>query len=156
MLTVTQRLSTAPVAPPAATLVLTAEERTRARNRFRAADGEEVQLMLPRGTTLRGGDWLASDDGSGVVRVEAAIEPVLTVRAADPHTLMRAAYHLGNRHVPLELRGDCLRFSPDPVLADMLRQLGLDVVEERAPFQPEAGAYGGHSHAHAPLYRHVP
>jgi urease accessory protein len=158
MITVTQHLPSPPSTSASLTLTLTAEERTHARGRYRAANGEEVQLMLTRGTVLRDGDWLATDDGT-VVRVEAAVEPVLTVRAVDLHTLLRAAYHLGNRHVPLELKPNYLRLSPDPVLADMLRRLGLEVVEELAPFEPEPGAYGGHSHGHAHahtnVYRHA-
>lgn len=157
MITVSRRLSSPPPTAALATLSLTAEERTHARGRYRALNGEEVQLLLTRGSVLRDGDWLATDDDSVAVHIQAAVEPVLTVRAADPHTLLRAAYHLGNRHVPLELQRDYLRLSPDPVLADMLRQLGLEVVEEQAPFQPEPGAYGGHHHAqtHAHVYRHT-
>lgn len=153
MITVTQCLPSLPSNAATVTLTLTAEERTHARGRYRAASGEEVQLLLTRGTVLRGGDWLASADGAATVRIEAAIEPVLTVRATDPHTLMRAVYHLGNRHVPLELKQDFLRLSPDPVLADMLRRLGLELTEESAPFEPEAGAYGSHHHGHGNVYR---
>lgn len=148
MLTLTQRLAPEVDASAAHTLPLTAEERTRSRHRFTTIDGIEVQLALPRGTTLRDGDLLrASEDGT-LVRVQARPEPVLTVRAPDALALTRAAFHLGNRHVALELGPGYLRLSSDPVLADMLAQLGLTVVEEVAPFQPEAGAYGDHSHHH--------
>ncbi|MBI5612357.1 MAG: urease accessory protein UreE [Gammaproteobacteria bacterium] len=146
MLTLTQRLPADPNAAAPHRLVLSAEERTRSRQRFVMENGEEVQLMLPRGTLLRDGDLLAGADGSALVRVRAMAEPVLTARAAHALTLLRAAYHLGNRHVALELGCDYLRLSPDSVLADMLVQLGLTTVSETAPFQPEPGAYGGHGH----------
>ena len=108
-----------------------------------------MQLALSRGTVLRDGDLLLGDQVDVLVRVRAKPEPVLTARAADAHTLLRAAYHLGNRHVPVEVGDEFLRLSPDSVLADMLTQLGLEVVEETAPFQPEAGAYAGHAHSHS-------
>jgi urease accessory protein len=79
-----------------------------------------------------------------VVAVQARPEPVLTVRAASPFALMRAAYHLGNRHVPLELGPDYLRLGYDPVLADLLGRLGVECVSEIAPLSPEPGAYGAH------------
>jgi len=148
MLTLTQRLSPDSSAEAAHTLRLTAEERTRSRHRFVTTDGIETQLVLARGTVLRDGDLLRANEDGSLVRVQAYPEPVLTVRAPDASALTRAAYHLGNRHVALELGGDFLRLSPDPVLADMLVQLGLSVVEEVVPFQPEAGAYNGHSHSH--------
>jgi urease accessory protein len=146
MLTVTQRsLKNSPVEPPY-TLSLTAEERTRSRRRFETDDGEAVYLQLPRGTILCDGDILASETGEILVRVTAKPELVLTVTAADLLTLMRSAYHLGNRHVPLEITPTYLRLSPDPVLQKMLIQLGVEVREEMAPFQPEIGAYS-HSHS---------
>jgi urease accessory protein len=151
MLTLTQRLPADASARAAHELALTAEERTRSRFRFDTEDGVTVQLVLPRGTMLRDGDWLRADDGATFVRVRARPEPVLTARAPDALTLLRAAYHLGNRHVPVEVGNDYLRIAPDSVLADMLRQLGLAVIEEVVPFQPEAGAYGGHSHRQASL-----
>jgi len=129
----------------------------RQKSRFDATDstGRHLGVFLPRGTVVRGGDVLVAEDGS-MVRVEAAPQPVLEVRACahhgSPFDLMRAAYHLGNRHVQLELRPDCLRLEPDHVLADMLRALHLDVEAVQAPFEPEAGAYAaghGHLEAHA-------
>lgn len=157
MLTVIQRLSAAPTANAKHILALTAEERTRSRFRFAAEDNTEIQLVLPRGTVLREGDLLRAEDGT-LVRVHAKPEPVLTAHAPDGWTLLRAAYHLGNRHVPVEVGKDYLRLSPDSVLADMLLQLGLSIVKEVTPFQPEAGAYGGHSHhganTHAPFRAH--
>lgn len=158
MLSLTQRLKPDPTAKVAHSLPLTAEERTRSRHRFTSADGTELHLILPRGTQLRDGDLLASADGDVLVRVQARPEPVLTVRTADPDALARAAYHLGNRHVALELGSGYLRLSPDSVLAEMLTQLGLKIIEETAPFQPEAGAYAGHSHhqdmSRVPFRRH--
>ncbi len=148
MLTLTQRLPVDASARAAHELVLTAEERTRSRFRFETEDGVTAQLVLPRGTVLRDGDLLRADDGVTLVRVRARPEPVLTARAPDAPTLLRAAYHLGNRHVQVEVGKDYLRLSPDSVLADMVTQLGLAIVEEVVPFQPEAGAYGGHSHQH--------
>ncbi|MBI5335866.1 MAG: urease accessory protein UreE [Burkholderiales bacterium] len=127
----------------------------RQKSRFEAQDsaGRRLGVFLPRGTVVRGGDVLVAEDGS-MVRVEAAPQPVLQVRACaahgSPFDLMRAAYHLGNRHVQLELRPDCLLLEPDHVLADLLRAMHLQVEEVQAPFEPEAGAYAasGHGHLH--------
>lgn len=149
MITLTQRLPADPAAAAQHLLALTAEERTRSRLRFDTEQGVTAQLVLPRGTVLRDGDLLRADDGATLVRVHAKPEPVLTARTDDGRTLLCAAYHLGNRHVPVEVGRDYVRLSPDSVLADMLRQLGLFVIEEVAPFQPEAGAYGGHAHSHS-------
>jgi urease accessory protein len=144
MLTVTDRLPAINSAVNAFTLVLTAEERTKSRHRFETEEGETVFLRLPRGTVLRDGDMLRSDNGEYLILVKAKSEPVLTVTAATPLDLLRAAYHLGNRHVPLEIGTTYLRLSPDPVLEAMLEHLGMIMVEENAPFQPEFGAYGHH------------
>jgi urease accessory protein len=135
---------------------------TRRRSRFEASasDGRRLGVFLPRGQVLRGGDVLVADDGT-LIRVVAAAQPVMVVRAAHgaPLDLLRASYHLGNRHVPLELRADHLKLEPDPVLAAMLRALALDVSEALAAFEPETGAYaehpgahpgGGHAHPHGP------
>jgi urease accessory protein len=121
--------------------MLTAEERTRSRHRFETLAGETVYLQLPRGTVLRDGDLLRSQDGV-LVQVVAKPEPVLTVTAPTPLALLQAAYHLGNRHVSLEITPTALRLSPDPVLRDLLEQRGLQVMEETQPFHPEMGAYG--------------
>jgi urease accessory protein len=110
--------------------------------------GEEVALVLPRGTVLRDGDVLVAQDG-GLVRVVAAAETVLMVTARDRLTLTRAAYHLGNRHTPVEVGADYLKLEYDPVLADMLKRIGALVEQVTLPFQPESGAYGGgHKHGH--------
>lgn len=129
---------------------------TRQKSRFDAADsaGRHLGVFLPRGQVVRGGDVLVAEDGS-LIRVDAAPQPVLVVRPCaehgSPFDLLRAAYHLGNRHVQLELEPDHLKLEPDHVLADMLRAMHLIVREEQAAFEPEAGAYvaGGHGHAHA-------
>jgi len=109
-------------------------------------------LQLPRGEPLQPGEWLGSDDGPALVRVEAADEALLVVRAADSLELLRAAYHLGNRHVALQVSATELRLLADPVLAEMLRQRGLHLEEQLAPFLPEGGAYAseGHGHTHGP------
>ena len=127
---------------------------TRSKSRFSATDstGREIGVVLPRGTLLRGGDVLVAEDGT-LLRVIASPQPVLQVRHCaehgSPFDLLRAAYHLGNRHVPLELQPELLQFEPDPVLADMLRRQHLIVTEAQAAFEPEGGAYGegaGHGH----------
>ena len=129
-------------------LVLPFAERSKSRLRAVLDNAEEAALFLPRGTVLRGGDLLVAEDGT-FVEVQAAPERVLEVRAVDSQALMRAAYHLGNRHTPVEVGRDYLRLEFDPVLADMLARLGVQAVQADAPFEPEAGAYGGgHKHGH--------
>jgi urease accessory protein len=126
----------------------------RCKSRFEATDssGRVLGVFLPRGTAVRGGDVLVVEDGS-LVRVIAAPQPVLVVtpcaQHGTPFDLARAAYHLGNRHVAIELQPDHLKIEPDHVLADMLRAMHLDVAERRESFEPEGGAYGGHGHAHS-------
>ena len=139
-------------ATPQGRVILAIEHRVRSRLRVRLDDGRDAGLFLPRGTLLRGGDRLASDDGE-VIEVVAAAETVSTIRSNDATQLARAAYHLGNRHVPLQVEDGWLRYQHDHVLDDMVRQIGLDVVVEQAPFEPEAGAYqqaahGDHHHTH--------
>ena len=145
MITFTKHLPANPDAVVSFTLPMTADDRTRSRHRFETGTGEVVNLHLPRGTVLRDRDLLQSEDGSCLVLVTAKPESVLTVRASTPLLLMRAAYHLGNRHVALEVTDHYLRFSPDAVLQGMLEKMGLEVIAEIMPFQPETGAYG-HSH----------
>lgn len=146
ILTFTQRLSTSTQGDPKYRLSLTAEERSRSRYSVSTDDGQAVYLHLPRGITLKEGDRLQADTGE-IAHIHAKPEPVLTVTAQSPLQLLQAAYHLGNRHVAIEISETYLRLSPDPVLRNLLEHRGLQVVEELAPFQPEAGAYG-HSHAH--------
>lgn len=124
------------------------ELRCKCRLRTCIASGEEVGLFLERGTVLRAGDRLLANDGR-VIEVMAAPEQVMDVRSSNAHLLARAAYHLGNRHVAVELQPGLVRFARDHVLGEMVRGLGLDVVETEAPFEPESGAYGSHGgHAH--------
>ena len=145
MLVLTEKLPANPDADVSFTLPLTALERTRSRHRFETDSGEELHLRLPRGTVLRDRDLLQSEDDSCLVRVTAKPEPVMTAIAQDWLLLMRAAYHLGNRHIPVEITPNYLRLSPDSVLQGMLEKMGLEVKAEIAPFQPEIGAYG-HNH----------
>jgi urease accessory protein len=125
-------------------LSLTAAERTRSRHHFITDEQTPVYLQLPRGTTLQEGDLLASETDNILVRVAAKPELVVTVTSDDALNLLRAAYHLGNRHVSLEITPTYLRLTPDPVLEGMLTQLGLQVVAEIAPFCPQGGAYSHH------------
>jgi urease accessory protein len=133
---------------------------TRQKSRFDTEDsqGRKLGVFLPRGNVVRGGDVLVTEDGS-LVKVIATPQPVLVVRTSahgTPFDLLRAAYHLGNRHVALELQADRLQLEPDHVLADMLRQMHLAVTEELAPFEPEAGAYAAHaSHGHGHAHDHA-
>ncbi|NJO77433.1 MAG: urease accessory protein UreE [Cyanobacteria bacterium RM1_2_2] len=157
----TDRLSSPVTEPVHLTLSLTAEERTRSRHYFETdetIDGEGVHLNLARGTVLRHGDVLRSEDGKTLVQIVAKPEPVMTVLASTPLDLLRAAYHLGNRHVPLEVKETYLRLSPDPVLRSMLEQMGVQITEDVLPFEPEAGAYNhpesSHAHRHAHSHAH--
>lgn len=147
MLTLTQRQPPNPNVVVNFTLALTAEERTRSRYRWETKDGKVLFFRLPRGTILQDGDILQDETKRENVRITAKAESVLTVFAPTPVLLMRGAYHLGNRHVPVEITSSYLRLLPDPVLRTMLEQLGLKVIEETLPFQPELGAYG-HYHSH--------
>ena len=127
----------------------------RQKSRFDATDsaGRSLGIFLPRGTVVRGGDVLVAEDGS-LVRVTAAPQSVLKITHCPahgtPYDLIRAAYHLGNRHVPIELKPDHLKIEPDHVLADMLRAMHLIVHAVIEAFEPENGAYatGGHAHSH--------
>jgi urease accessory protein len=135
----------------------------RQKSRFEATDslGRQLGIFLPRGTLVRGGDVLIAEDGS-MVKVIAAPQTVLRITACSSHgspfDLTRAAYHLGNRHVPIELKPDHLKIEPDHVLADMLRSMHLIVNEVSESFEPEGGAYsaGGHGHAHEGGHGHAP
>ena len=135
----------------------------RSRSRFDATDsaGRTLGVFLPRGTVVRGGDVLVAEDGT-LVRAIAAPQPVLVIRPCATHgtpfDLTRAAYHLGNRHVGIELQPDHLKIEPDAVLADMLRSMHLIVTEASAAFEPEGGAYasGGHGHGHGHAHDAAP
>ena len=132
----------------------------RQKSRFDAIDsaGRQLGVFLPRGTMVRSGDVLVAEDGS-LITVVASDQKVLLVQHCPDHgtpfDLIRAAYHLGNRHVPIELKPDHLKIEPDHVLADMLRAMHLIVQEVETAFEPEGGAYsaqphshGGHTHSH--------
>ncbi len=143
--------------------VVTLDWDTRQKSRFQAADsqGRTLGVFLPRGTAVRGGDVLVGEDGS-LVRVVAAPQPLLRITACTAHgspfDLIRAAYHLGNRHVQIELKPDHLKIEPDHVLADMLRAMHLIVNPVEEAFEPENGAYGtggqGHAHGHSHDHGH--
>jgi urease accessory protein len=131
----------------------------RQKSRFDATDslGRSFGVFLARGTLVRGGDVLVLEDGS-LVRVHAAPQDVLRITACAEHgsafDLTRAAYHLGNRHVPIELQPDHLKIEPDHVLADMLRAMHMTVVTVQEAFEPEGGAYSSHGHAHGHEHSH--
>jgi urease accessory protein len=135
-------------------LVLSFELRQKSRLLARLASGEEVGLVLDRGTVLRGGDRLRAEDGR-VIGVVAAAEALMEARCADAVTLARCAFHLGNRHTPVEVRDGALRFAADEVLAGMLRGLGAAVQPLSAPFEPEAGAYAAGHHHHSSDQKHT-
>ncbi|WP_295526969.1 urease accessory protein UreE [uncultured Pseudacidovorax sp.] len=131
----------------AATIELDWDVRQKSRFDTTDSQGRRIGVFLPRGTAVRGGDILVVEDGS-LVRVIAAPQTVLRITHCTAHgtpfDLVRAAYHLGNRHVPIELQPDHLKIEPDHVLADMLRAMHLIVNEVQESFEPEGGAYGGH------------
>jgi urease accessory protein len=139
--------------PPERRLVLPFGERSRSRLRAVLDNGEEAGLFLERGSVLRNGDLLMADDGR-VVEVRAAPESVSTVHTDNGLILARASYHLGNRHVALQIGPGWLRYVHDHVLDDMLRGFGLTVIVEQAPFEPEGGAYVSASHSHAHPHAH--
>ena len=132
----------------------------RQKSRFDATDsqGRQLGVFLPRGTVVRGGDVLVAEDGS-MVRVIASPQPVLVITHCSEHgtpfDLLRAAYHLGNRHVPIELKPDHLKIEPDHVLADLLRAMHLLVREANEAFEPESGAYAPTSHGHGHDHPHA-
>lgn len=147
MIRLTQRLEHP---QPAHTRVsLTIDQRIRSRIKVILDDGRDAGIFLPRGLILRGGDCLQSDCGL-VVLVDASPESVSTVHSEDTYLLTRISYHLGNRHVPLQIAANFLRYQHDHVLDEMVIGLGATVICEQQPFEPEAGAYSqaGHSHTH--------
>ncbi|MEM1435803.1 MAG: urease accessory protein UreE [Pseudomonadota bacterium] len=126
-------------------------DRQRSRLRIELSGGGAAGIKLPRGTLLRDGQWLRSTTATSWLEVTAAPEPVSMLRSTDPEQLARAAYHLGNRHVWVQIGPGWLRYLADPVLDQMLLGLGFGVEHADAPFEPEAGAYSaehGHLHAH--------
>lgn len=139
-------------APATDAVELAYDERKRSRLKVTLKSGEEAGIFLERGDHLHGGDRLISEDGNTVVEILAAPEMLVEAVADSPLLFARAAYHLGNRHVPVQIlpepNGGRLRFQVDHVLAEMAKGLGCIVVETEAPFQPESGAYGGGHHHH--------
>jgi urease accessory protein len=131
----------------AGTLTLDFDTRHRRRIRLTADQGEDFLLDLPKAVAMGDGDGLQLDDGRWL-EVQAATEPIVEVRHKDSHQLARLAWHLGNRHLPTEIRDRVLRIRPDHVIEDMLRGFGADLLNVEAPFQPEGGAYGGNGHHH--------
>jgi len=137
------------------TLTLRFEQRQKSRQRVVLDSGREAGILLTPGSRLNDGDLLRAENGE-CVRVLAAIESLSTARSHDPLQLARASYHLGNRHVPVQIGTGWVRYAHDHVLDDMLRQLGLPVTVEQAAFEPEAGAYaGGHRHGHDAHHDHA-
>jgi len=144
------------------TLTLPFERRQKSRFKTTLDDGQDAGVILPRGRLLRGGDCLKTTDGK-IVEIIAADETVSTIYCEEPLELARASYHLGNRHVSLQITENWIRYLHDHVLDEMVEGLGLKVTVEKAPFEPEAGAYGGghkhgddheHSHGHSHTHEH--
>ena len=156
MIEITSRASTG---EPYTSLELPFELRQKSRFRATLANGEDASVVLPRGEILRGGDRLATSEGR-VVAIVSKPEHLLHAECESPHALARAAYHLGNRHVPVQVGAGWLRIADDHVLARMLAGLGAKVSAVEAPFEPEAGAYAGHSHGEsaggARIHEYVP
>ena len=156
MLEITSRFKSSPPGRTAAAadrLRLPFELRQKSRLRTQLVSGEAVALSLPRGEVLRGGDLLLASDGR-VVEVIAQPERLLHVECDSPQALARAAYHLGNRHIPVQVGDGWLRFGADHVLEQMLKGLAARVSPVEAPFEPEAGAYGGHTHGSTTYHAH--
>lgn len=135
------------------TLALPWDDRVKSRHVVLPPDGPAIAIALPRGTVLRDGTVLATDDGE-LLRITAAPEPLTRVTATTPLVLLRAAYHLANRHIAAQLAADSLLIERDPVLERMLVQLGAHVAHVVEPFEPEAGAYGAHGHGDASGHGH--
>jgi urease accessory protein len=135
---------------PADTVVLDFDDRHRRRMAMTGTRGLEFLLDLENAVALRGGDALVLDDGR-LIEVVAAPEPLVEIRGADPHHLIRVAWHLGNRHLPTQIMPRGLRIRRDHVIEEMVKGLGARVIEIEAPFDPEGGAYAasaGHDHGH--------
>jgi urease accessory protein len=129
-------------------LILAYDARKKSRQLVRLDSGEEIGILLPPGTILRDGDVIESEDRS-LFKIEAAREALIMVTATDSFQLLRAAYHLGNRHVAIQLQADRILLQVDSVLKEMLLGLGLTVTIVAEQFTPETGAYGGgHKHGH--------
>jgi urease accessory protein len=123
------------------------DARHRRRTPLTTDQGEDILLDLPKSVAMADGDGLQLEDGRWL-KVQAAAELIVEIRHKDPSQLMRLAWHLGNRHVPSEVRNQVLRIRTDHVVENMLHGFGADLVKLQAPFQPEGGAYSGNSHLH--------
>lgn len=156
MLILTQRT----LQPPTDSVALVYDERKRSRLKVTLGSGREAGIFLERGDHLHGGDRLLAEDGTTIVEILAAPEKLIEATADTSLLFARAAYHLGNRHVPVQIvpsaNGGVLRFQTDHVLAEMVKGLGCAVAEVEAPFQPESGAYGVHGghHHHGDDHEH--
>jgi len=146
MIEIKNKIQGIPNAPVTERIELPLELRQKRWLRARLVSGEEVSLRLPRGAILRGGDLLSAD--GRVIEVVAVPEKIAHAECATAEELTRLAYHLGNRHVPVQIGKGFLRLLADPVLEDMLHRQGAKLVHMEAPFEPEAGAYSG---AHRPF-----
>lgn len=133
-------------------LTLPYDLRQKSRQRVELDSGREAAVLLPHGSRLRQGDQLRTSEGD-FVQVQAAAEALSTARTDDLILLARACYHLGNRHVPLQVGNGWLRYQPDHVLDDMVRGLGLAICQDRAGFEPERGAY--HDHGSSPAHKNA-
>jgi len=147
MRTFIERLNASQQQPAYGQLTLPFQLRQKSRQKTQLDSGETVALMLPRGFVLRDGDYLRAENGE-VVSIQAALEQVNTAATDDAMLLAKACYHLGNRHVPLQIGAGWVRYENDAVLSDMVQGLGLSILREAAPFEPESGAYGGAGHQH--------
>ncbi len=139
---------------PCLTLTLSYDLRQKSRQLVILDNGQEAQLFLPRGIILRHGDQLIAETGE-IIRVLAAKEQVSTVKINDALLLGRICYHLGNRHVPLQITTTWCRYQHDHVLDDMVKQLGADIIIEQAMFEPESGAYHSHTSVHHHAHKHT-
>ena len=155
MLILTHRTTT----PATDSVALAYDERKRSRLKVKLASGLEAGIFLERGDHLHGGDKLLAEDGNTVVEILAAPEKLIEATADTPLLFARAAYHLGNRHVPVQIlptdNGGKLRFQTDHVLAEMVKGLGCTANETEAPFQPESGAYGANAGSHGGHHHHA-
>ena len=129
-------------------LTLVKDQREKSRLKVTLDNGEEGGLFFAKGTTFQDGDFIISTDNGTLVEIKAASETVSSARCDDPLMLAKACYHLGNRHIPLQINMGELRYQHDHVLDEMVRGLGLEVMTEQAPFEPESGAYSGGGHHH--------
>ena len=139
---------------PDTTVTLVRDLREKSRLKVTLDDNREAGLFFEKGISFQDGDLIISDDGNVLVEIKAANETVSTIRCEDPVQLARVCYHLGNRHIPLQINEGVLRYQHDHVLDDMVRGLGLEVITEQAPFEPEPGAYAVGSHGGSGHHHH--